>query len=155
VRIPQYRPFMTEVGTSRRYRPNPTGICQPERWGLAYARATLTFETIIVTVNGEIDAHNAAHLARYIERHSALVRRLLIDLREVTFFATAGLAALRRVENELALREADWRLLPSPAVRKLLRICGAEDLPQMETLEAARRPATATPLLVVAPLAAT
>jgi anti-anti-sigma factor len=133
---------MTEVGTSRRYRPNPTGICQPERWGPAYARATLTFETIIVTVTGEIDAHNAPQLARYIERHSALVSRLFVDLREVTFFATAGLAALRRVEHQVNLREADWRLLPSPAVRKLLRICGADDLPQIEALEPVRRPAS-------------
>jgi anti-anti-sigma factor len=125
---------MTDLGTSRRYRPDPFGIGLPETWGRGQARATLTADVVVVTSAGEIDASNARKLGGYVERHAAVANRLYLDLREVTFFGTAGLAVLRRVEHQFGQSGAEWCLLAGPAVRKVLRICNAGDLPQMDTL---------------------
>lgn len=124
---------MTE--TSRRYRPDPAAIARPEAWGRADARAELVHDTIVITVAGEIDASNAGHLAAYIEHRGAVASRLYVDLRDVEFFGTAGLAALRRVECHFESIAAPWRLVVGPAVRKVLRICRAGDLPQIDTLD--------------------
>lgn len=126
---------MTEIGTLRRYRPDPSRIGRSEKWRNATASATVTTESIVVTIAGELDACNAHDLARYVERHSSVTDRLYVDLREVTFFSTAGLATLRRVEHQYAQCGARWWLLAGPSVRKVLRVCGAQDLPQLETLD--------------------
>lgn len=132
---------MTDVGTSRCYRPDPSSIGVPETWGRANATATLTADSIIVTVSGELDACNAVSLTTYLERHAAVTTRLYVDLRNVTFFATAGLAVVRRVDHLFVRSGRRWWLLAGPAVRKVLRICGAQDLPQVENLDRAlRRP---------------
>jgi anti-anti-sigma factor len=125
---------MTDMGTLRRYRPDPSRIGQTETWRRASASAEVSPESIVVTIAGELDASNAQDFAGYVERHSAATRRLYLDLREVTFISTAGLAVLRRVEYQYAQRGSRWWLLASPAVRKLLRVCDAQDLPQLETL---------------------
>lgn len=135
---------MTDTGTLRRYRPDPSRIGQSESWRRATASADVT-DSIVVTIAGELDASNAHELARYVERHSAATNRLYLDMREVTFCSTAGLAVLRRVEHQYAQCGGRWWLLASPAVRKLLRVCGAEDLPQLETLD---RPRSTLPSLV-------
>lgn len=137
---------MTEIGTLRRYRPDPSRIGRTESWRRATASAIVTTESIVITVTGELDACNAQDLARYVENHSAVTDRLYIDLREVTFFATAGLAPLRRVDHQYAQCGFRWWLLAGPAVRKVLRVCDALDLPQLETLE--RRTPTGLPSLV-------
>ncbi len=128
---------MTGMRTTRCYRPDPSRIGQPEAWARARARAALTADSIVITVAGEIDASNACELVQYVDRHSAVARRLYLDLSEVTFFATAGIAVLRRIECDFAERSADWRLIAGPAVRKVMRICGADDLPQLGTLDGA------------------
>jgi anti-anti-sigma factor len=126
---------MTDLGTSRRYRPDPFGIGLPETWGRGQARATLTTDAVVVCSAGEIDASNALKLSAYVERHAALAHWLYLDLREVTFFGTAGLAVLRRIEHQFGQSGAAWWLLAGPAVRKVLRICNAGDLPQLDTLD--------------------
>lgn len=131
---------MTDMGTLRCYRPDPSSIGQSETWRHASAAATVTPNSIVVTIVGELDASNAHDLARYVERHSAATDTLFIDLREVTFFSTAGLAVLRRVEHQYGQCGSRWRLLASPAVRKVLRLCGAQNLPQLETLDSVRVP---------------
>jgi anti-anti-sigma factor len=126
---------MTDIGTSRRYRPDPSRIGQPEAWGLARANASVTANFVIIAVEGELDASNAPQLSSYIERHHFIADRLYLDLREVTFCATAGLAVLRSVKRQRDEHGGYWRVLASPAVRKLLRICNAGDLPQLNNLD--------------------
>lgn len=126
---------MTEIGTSRRFRPDPSSIGRSETWGRADAGASPCWDAIIVSIAGELDASNTAKLASYLERHSAVTTRLYVDLRNVTFFSTSGLAVLRHIDHQCGERRAQWRLLAGPAVRKVLRICGADDLPQLDTLD--------------------
>ena len=126
---------MTDIGTSRRYRPDPSRIGQPEAWGPARANASVTSNCVIITVEGELDASNTPQLSSYIERHQFVADRLYLDLRGVTFFATAGLAMLYRVKHEREEHGAPWRMLAGPAVRKLLRVCNAGGLPQLDNLD--------------------
>jgi anti-anti-sigma factor len=126
---------MTDIGTSRRYRPDPSRIGQPEAWGPARANASVTSNCVIIAVEGELDASNASQLSSYIERHQFIADRLYLDLREVTFCATAGLAVLYRVQHQRVEHGAYWRLLAGPAVRKLLRVCNAGGLPQLDNLD--------------------
>lgn len=126
---------MTDIVTSRRFRSDPASIAQEESWGRASAEAALIRDTIIVTVYGEIDATNAAHFAAYVERRGAVASRLYLDLRDVDFFGIAGLTALRRLEHRFEMAGAPWRLVAGPAVRKVLRICNATDLPQVDSLD--------------------
>jgi anti-anti-sigma factor len=126
---------MSYMGTSRRYRPDPSRIGQPESWGRAHADATITSKYVIITITGELDASNAPALSTYLERHQFLADRFYLDLREVKFCATAGLAVLQRVKHQHDEQRAYWRLLASPAVRKLLRVCNAGGLPQLDNLD--------------------
>lgn len=127
---------MAILGTSRIYRPDPTSVGRDERWGRAAATATITTDSVVVAVRGELDASNATALAGYVERHAALAPTLILDLGGVAFFGTAGLAALRRID--LYRDRLGWMLLAGPAVRRVLRVCRAEDLPQAPSVAAAR-----------------
>lgn len=126
---------MTDFATSRRYRPDPSRVEQPQSWGRGCARASLTWDAIVITVSGEIDATNATQLAAYVESRGTVASRLYLDLRNVDFIGACGLAALRRLEHQFEISGTPWRLLAGPAVRKLLRVCRATDLPQIETLD--------------------
>jgi anti-anti-sigma factor len=126
---------MTDIGTSRRYRPDPSRIGQPETWGRGRANASLTSNCVIIAVAGEFDASNTPQLSSYIERHHFIADGLYLDLREVTFFATAGLAVLYRVKHQRDEHGAPWRMVAGPAVRKLLRVCNAGGLPQLDNLD--------------------
>ena len=136
---------MTDIGTFRRYRPDPSRIGRSETWTHAHASAGVTTESIVVTVAGELDASNAHEFSRYVEEHGAITDRLYVDLREVTFFSTSGLAALYRLHHQSTQCGSRWWLLASPAVRKVLRMCDAQHLPQVEGLKS---DVHATPLLV-------
>lgn len=126
---------MTDIGTLHRYRPDPSRIGRSETWRHAHACADITTDTVVVTVTGDVDASNAADLAGYLDLHTGVTARLFVDLRDVTFFSTAGLAVLRRAEHLAAQRGSSFSTLPGPVVHKVLRICGAQDLPQRETLD--------------------
>ena len=55
--------------------------------------------TVLITVEGDVDASNSRNLARFVERHVADSTRLVLDLRLVDFFGTAGFAALHNVND--------------------------------------------------------
>jgi anti-anti-sigma factor len=128
---------MAPTGTCRLYRPDPTRVGATEQWKWAQASATTTADSVVVTVAGEIDASNCAELAGYVERHVGVAGTLVLDLSAVTFFATTGLACLRRID--LCCDRIRWTLVPSPAVRRVLRACHAQDLPQATSVAAAVR----------------
>jgi anti-anti-sigma factor len=121
---------VNDSGTCRRYRPDPLQVWVAECWGRADAHADLTAHALVLTIRGEIDATNGAQLADYVERHATLAPSLIVDTRGVDFFGTAGVAALRRIDHRLGCNGVRWSLVVGAAVRKVLRVCGAEDLPQ-------------------------
>jgi anti-anti-sigma factor len=99
--------------------------------------ATTSTDSVLVSIRGEIDASNGTELAGYVERHVGIAGTLVLDLSAVAFFGTAGLTALRRID--LCCDRIRWTLVPSPAVRRLLRACHAQDLPQATSVAAAHR----------------
>lgn len=78
---------------------------------------------MVVTVEGEIDATNARALATYIEGRVPGAKRLLLDLRLVDFFSTAGFAALHNVNVICSRYGLKWQLRCGRQVRRLLAIC--------------------------------
>jgi anti-anti-sigma factor len=126
---------MAPMGTSRLYRPDPTSVGLDEHWGRATARVTTATDPVVVAIGGEIDASNGVALAGYVERHAGIAATLILDLSAVEFFGTAGLTALRRID--LCCDRIGWMLVPSPAVRRALRACHADDLPQTDSVATA------------------
>lgn len=76
-----------------------------------------------ISAAGDIDASNANQLADYVFRRAANCQRLILDLAEVAFFGTAGLATLRTVDVRCANANVTWMLVPSRAVTLVLDIC--------------------------------
>jgi anti-anti-sigma factor len=91
---------------------------------------------VLVTSEGEIDACNARGLAAYIEGVLAGKRRLILDLRGLTFFGTPGFSALHYVHVTCSRRDVNWVLVPGAEVSRILRICDPQQrLPVADTLE--------------------
>jgi anti-anti-sigma factor len=129
--------MMAPSGTCRLYRPDPIHVGEVERWGRAEASATATANLVVVSVRGEVDASNGIDLTSYVERHLGIAGTLVLDLSGVGFLGASGLAALRRID--LCCDRIRWQLVASAAVRRVLRACHAEDLPQAESVAAAQR----------------
>jgi anti-anti-sigma factor len=78
---------------------------------------------LIVSAHGELDAANAQDFVEYALRHTDMVKRLLLDLVGIEFFGTAGFSALHTLNARCAAIGADWAMMPSKAVTRLLGIC--------------------------------
>ena len=78
---------------------------------------------VVVVVEGEIDACNARGLAQYTEDVLDAKRRLIVDLRGLTFFGTAGFSALHYMNVTCSRRDVNWVLVPGDEVSRMLRIC--------------------------------
>src|SRR5947208_1682552 len=61
-----------------------------------------------VAVVGEIDALNGREFGRYVERHLRVSKQLVLDLRAVDFFGTAGFTALYYISVHCARSDVDW-----------------------------------------------
>jgi len=129
---------MAPIGTCRVYRPDPSSIGIGEHWGRASASVVLQ-PAVVVSIRGEVDASNATQLAGYLERHVAIAGALVVDATAVDFFGAPALAALHRVDRCCASIGVNWRLIEGPAVRRVIRICDATDLPRAENVESALR----------------
>lgn len=77
----------------------------------------------VITVDGELDAANTDQLEAYVQRVIRRSRRVILDLRGLEFIGTAGFSALHRINVACSAAQADWAMVPSPAVSRLLRIC--------------------------------
>ena len=80
----------------------------------------------MITVEGDVDASNSRNLARFVERHVADATRLVLDLRLVDFFGTAGFAALHNVNVICSQYGRPWVLRAGRQMRRLLAICDPE-----------------------------
>jgi anti-anti-sigma factor len=93
---------------------------------------------VLVTADGELDASNAWDLADYAEGVFDAKRRLIVDLRGLSFFGTQGFSSLHHINVTCSRIEVNWVVVPGREVSRLLRICDPERaLPVAETLDRA------------------
>jgi anti-sigma B factor antagonist len=87
-------------------------------------RSSRVADSGIVEVIGEVDMATAPELAAAIGSVDETVRRVVVNLSEVTFIDSSALNALVHSQRELARREIDFRVV-SPSdrvVRKVFEI---------------------------------
>jgi anti-anti-sigma factor len=121
------------------YRPPPGTDDEIQRCGSAtFTVRRMSATRLAVAIIGDIDAVNGREFARYVERHTGISRQLVLDLRAVDFFGSAGFTALYYISVHCARSDVDWTIVGSPPVRRLLEICDAQsELPLMDDLTAA------------------
>lgn len=104
----------------------------------SYTNSLVGTAMVLVTADGELDAHNARGLAEYVDSVIDAKRRLILDLRGLSFFGTQGFSALRHVDVTCSRRDVNWVLLPGLTVSRLLTICDpGAGLPVADTLTTA------------------
>ncbi|MGV0816023.1 STAS domain-containing protein [Mycolicibacterium boenickei] len=103
-------------------------IDQTDESPAQFATRWLPPATAVVSAHGEIDAANATDFADYVLRHIADAERVVVDLTDVDFFGTAGFSALKAIEVRCTVGDADWVLVPSSSVNRLLRICDPDSM---------------------------
>lgn len=89
----------------------------------------VTFEhdaaLVVAAVRGEMDADNCADLGTRLTDGSEGSATFVIDLAELTFIDSSGIAELLRVGRTAAERGQHFKLRqPSPAVHRVLEITG-------------------------------
>lgn len=93
---------------------------------------------VAVGVVGEIDALNGREFGRYVERHTRVSKQLVLDLRAVDYFGTAGFTALYYVSVYCARSDVDWAIAGRRPVRRLLSVCDPDgELPLADDLSTA------------------
>ena len=86
----------------------------------------------------KIDALNGREFGRYVQRHTRISRQLVLDLRSVEFFGTAGFTALYYVSVHCTRSDVDWMIVGSDPVRRMLSICDPDgELPLAADLSSA------------------
>jgi anti-anti-sigma factor len=97
-----------------------------------------TRECAVVSADGEIDAANAGELADYAMREAVGGQYLVFDLTGVEFFGIQGFSMLHMLNVRCAKAGIRWVLVPSAAVKRVLRICDPEGgLPAATSVDAA------------------
>jgi anti-anti-sigma factor len=96
------------------------------RAGLQLSAEWVNSTVVRIRASGDIDASNTSELLDFALRRGANCRSLILDLTDVTFFSTAGFAALRTIELRSSRASVSWMLLDSPAVARVLSICDPE-----------------------------
>lgn len=97
----------------------------------------------VVSVQGDVDAATADSFLHYVLRKALLCRELVLDLSAVTFFSTAGHAALLTLANRCAMADVKWTVVPSRPVSRILSICDvARRFPIAGTVDDALRAAS-------------
>ncbi len=82
----------------------------------------------VISVDGELDAANADQLAAYVQHSIGRSKRVIVDLRGLEFIGTAGFSALHRINVVCSAAQADWVMVPSAAVSRLLSICDPDGI---------------------------
>jgi anti-anti-sigma factor len=93
------------------------------RTALALSTEWVNSTIVRISASGEIDASNTAELLDYVLRRGANCQSLILDLRDVTFFGTAGFSALRTIDVRSSRASVKWMVVPGPVVSRVLKIC--------------------------------
>jgi anti-anti-sigma factor len=91
--------------------------------GLALSTEWVDSTIVRISASGEIDASNTAELLDYVMRRGANCKSLILDLKDVTFFGTAGFSALQTIGGRSSRASVSWMVVAGPAVSRLLKIC--------------------------------
>jgi anti-anti-sigma factor len=126
---------MTDLGTTRVFRIDPRALDLREASGRAvFSACHKPSSTLLVTVEGDVDATNGRALAQYVESRVAGSACLELDLRLVDFFGTAGFAALHNVNVTCSRYDVSWVLRAGRQLRRLLAMCDPDgSLPLVES----------------------
>jgi anti-anti-sigma factor len=112
------------IPTTRLFRPDPRTIDQREtRHRGRFSARHLPASTVVIAVEGDIDAANDRFLVAYIERQICGSAHLVLDLTHVDFFGTAGFAALHHVNVICSQHGISWVVSVGPQLSRLLTIC--------------------------------
>ena len=124
---------MSTVRNTVRVSPTSDATCQrPAHFATRWLQPGLA----VIIVHGELDASNANEFVDYPLRHAEHTQRLVVDLRAVSFFGTAGFSALHAINVGSARARTNWALVPSAMVTRLLEICDPDcALPIARTVE--------------------
>lgn len=79
---------------------------------------------LVIRVAGEIDLTNADSFAERILEHAEDAVAVTLDLSELTYFDSTGIAALSRLKHQFG---RGLTIIPSPIVRRALEIVGLGD----------------------------
>jgi anti-anti-sigma factor len=93
------------------------------RAGLKLSTEWINPTLVRISASGDIDASNAADLFDYVLRRAANCRSLILDLKDVTFFGTAGFSALQTIDARSSRASVSWMLVAGPTVSRVLSIC--------------------------------
>ncbi|WP_428342960.1 STAS domain-containing protein [Mycobacterium sp.] len=91
-----------------------------------------------MSFRGEIDASDIDHVTAFAVRSALMGDALLLDTRDVEFFAVQGISLLNAVEKACRGLDLPWILVASSAVERVLRVSGQADaLPMANSIHAA------------------
>ncbi|HEY6102423.1 MAG TPA: STAS domain-containing protein [bacterium] len=79
---------------------------------------------LVLRVSGDVDITNAGHFVDRILEHAEDAAALTLDLSEMTYFDSTGIAALSRLKHRFG---DGLTIIPSPIVRRALEIVGLGD----------------------------
>ena len=77
----------------------------------------------VITAHGELDAANANQLTVFVERCVRDSSQVIVNLRGLDFFGTAGFSALHRINVVCSAAGVRWVLVSGRAAHRVLRIC--------------------------------
>ncbi|TRW89056.1 STAS domain-containing protein [Mycolicibacterium sp. 018/SC-01/001] len=130
---------MTAVEKHRGFSPRANSDYEQQRCGPAIFEVRQCSSTrVAIAVIGEIDALNGREFGRYVQRHTRMSKQLVLDLRAVEFFGTAGFTALYYISVHCARSDVDWTIVAGDPVRRVLSVCDPEgELPLARDLSSA------------------
>jgi anti-sigma B factor antagonist len=70
---------------------------------------------VLIRVAGELDVATVSQLRQLVDAHARSGQMMIIDLREVEFIDSMGLAALVRARHRALTRGAELKLVEPPA----------------------------------------
>ena len=88
-----------------------------------FATRWLDGKTVVIEVEGEVDAVNADALRDYAMSVLPDADRVVLDFSKVRFFGIAGVSALQTLRVAGTTAGTEWVMVVSPAVARVLRIC--------------------------------
>jgi anti-anti-sigma factor len=97
-------------------------------------------ETIVVSVQGDVDATSIESTIEYARRFVVSARPVVLDLSAVDFICGDGYLGLVALDRECRQAGLVWMIVPSRAVDRLLRITDQRsELPLANSVPAALR----------------
>jgi anti-anti-sigma factor len=126
--------------------PNATRGAPARPHEASFTSCTIGTSMVLHSVAGEIDAANASLLSEHVESNVGDAGKLILDLRELTFFGTQGFFVLHRINVTCSRRGLTLVVVSGSEVDRILRICDpAGGLPVARSLEAAVNAAASPP----------